>query len=165
MKKLLLGIVLSISVSVAFAVEEDSGAVYVGVSAGKTAAGCDFDECDNHNWKLFGGYEITPSIAAEAAYQHILNTKEVEAVGMSLSGLYKVPVSDKLDVFGKAGMMAWRVSPLYDSGAEASNTDFIYGAGSTYKLNENWGVRGEYEHIGGDLDANMYSLGAVFSSL
>ena len=70
-----------------------------------------------------------------------------------------MPVADNLEAFGKAGMIAW------DSDGTDSGTDFLLGAGATYKMDENWGVRGEYERIGGDIKANMYSVGAVFSTL
>ena len=53
---------------------------------------------------------------------------------------------------------------LKEAKVTSDGTDLTLGAGAEYKLDENWAVRGEYEHFNG-LDANMYSIGATFSSL
>ena len=140
--------------------EGDGGTIYGGVSLGKTQADCDGSaKCDDTNWKMYGGYEITSDLAVEGAYHSIISTESAKVTGISAAGLYSMPVADNLEAFGKAGLMAW------DSDGTASGTDFLLGAGATYKMDENWGVRGEYEHVGGDLKANMYSVGAVFSTL
>ncbi len=101
----------------------------------------------------------------------------VKASGIGLTGVYSVPVMDNFEVFGKAGVMIW------DAEAELTNTvatggsalpsitdsvdgtDAMFGVGANYNFTENWGVRGEYEKVGGDLDAGIYSVGATFSSL
>ena len=140
--------------------EGDGGTIYGGVSLGKTQAECAGSaECDSSNWKLYGGYEITSDIAVEGAYHSIASSGSNKVTGISAAGLYSMPVADNLEAFGKAGMIAW------DSDGTDNGTDFLLGAGATYKMDENWGVRGEYERIGGDIKANMYSVGAVFSTL
>ncbi|MBU0653565.1 MAG: porin family protein [Gammaproteobacteria bacterium] len=145
--------------------DSGGGALYGGLSFGKTKADCGSIDCDDQNWKLYGGYEITSSIAAEAAYHRILNTQDIKVTGMSASGLYNVPVADNLKAFGKVGAIAWRSSDPSGSVDYNDGTDFLLGAGATYKIGDNWGIRGEYENIGGDVDADMYSVGAVFSTM
>lgn len=174
--------------------ENDGGTVYGGVSVGKTKMGsaidtiqedadgntyvepidCASGDCDGNNWKVFAGYDITSNLAVEAAYHNIIKDTgpspyKIQATGMSASGLYNVPVAENLKVFGKAGVMAWSLTDehegYYSYFYDKEGTDFLLGAGATYKLNENWGIRGEFEQIGGPLDAQMYSVGALFSTL
>lgn len=151
--------------------DDGGGTIYGGVSFGRTAnAECLIDgvvmDCDDSNWKLYGGYEITSNLAVEAAYHSILKNKGLDVTGMSASGLYNVPVANNIKAFGKAGFIAWEsVDGCDNSSSCGDDTDFLLGAGATYKFSENWGVRGEYEHIGGDADADMYSIGAVLSTM
>lgn len=141
--------------------EGDGGTIYGGISLGKTSANCgNSGTCNSSNWKLYGGYEITSDIAVEGAYHSIASSNSDKVTGISAAGVYSMPVADKLEAFGKAGMVAWKSDSTAKNG-----TDFLLGAGATYKLDDNWGVRGEYERIGGDIKANMYSVGAVFSTL
>jgi len=139
---------------------EGGGTVYGGVSLGKTEVECGGTSgCKGSNWKMYGGYDVTSNIAVEGAYHSVVKINDVKVTGLSASGLYSMPVADNLKAFGKAGAIAW------DSDGTANDTDILLGAGATYKIDDNWGVRGEYEHVGGDLKANMYSVGAVFSTL
>lgn len=149
----------------AFGTSDDSGGgtLYGGVSLGKTDADCGSVDCKSSNWKLLAGYDVTSNIAVEGAYHNLYKKDNVKATGISGAGLYKMPVSDDIEAFGKAGFMAWEASNA-TSGGTADGTDVLLGAGATYKIDDNWGIRGEYEHVGGDLKANMYSLGATFST-
>lgn len=152
---------------------DGSGTMYGGVSLGKSSF--DGDETVS-NWKAYGGYQFTPEMSVEAGYHKIGEVKDVLAngddlsiTGLSAAGLYTMPIADNLKAFGKAGIMAWdsNAARVRDDGSKVpfDGTDLLLGAGATYKLDENWGIRGEYEHVGGDLDANMYSVGAVFSTM
>lgn len=157
---------------------EGAGTFYAGVSAGKAEADCSGTtiNCDSTGWKLFGGYKVTPNIAVEGGYYSLVNAKEdvapnttaeVTASGLGLAGVASYPVGDNFEVFGKAGAMKWEAEGKLTGFATQKDegTDILLGAGATYKINENFGIRGEYENVGGDLDANMYSIGATFSSL
>jgi opacity protein-like surface antigen len=80
---------------------------------------------------------------------------------------------DQLSLFGKAGVMAWKTKGTATIGnvkgtdltsdIKTDGVDLSLGAGAEYKIDDNWGIRGEYEHVNG-LEANMYSVGATFSS-
>ena len=156
---------------------DKTGSMYAGVSLGKSSLkGDTFGDGDtSSNWKIYGGYQLTPEISAEAAYHKIgvvdkalSNGDDLKLTGLSASGVYTMPVADKLSAFGKAGFMAWDSNAVRVRADKTTTpldgTDVLLGAGATYKLDDNWGVRGEYEHVGGDLKANMYSVGATFSS-
>lgn len=200
MKKILLFAALAVfSISHAQAYDrfeesdDGGGTIYGGVSFGKTKIGsaidtlqqdsdgnlfvkaidCASGDCDDTNWKVFAGYDITSNLAVEAAYRNITKDSgpspyKIKITGMSASGLYNVPVAENLKVFGKVGAMTWDLTDdngYYGYFYDKDGTDILLGAGATYKFGDNWGIRGEYEHLGGELDAGMYSVGAVFSSM
>ena len=114
-------------------------------------------------------------------YENKLGLKDIKASGIALTGLASYPIADNLEVFGKAGIMKWEaestideiddydaedyVSDKSDLTQEVDGTDILLGVGASYQFTENLGIRGEYEYVGGDLEANIYSIGATFSSL
>lgn len=157
---------------------EGAGAFYGGVSVGQAEAKCSNTSinCDSTGWKVYGGYKVTPSIAVEGGFYSLVDAEEtvaanttakVNASGLALAGVASFPVADNLEVFGKGGVMAWKAEGKLTGfpNQKTNNTDVLLGAGATYMLGDNWGIRGEYENVGGDLDASLYSIGATFSSL
>lgn len=98
-----------------------------------------------------------------------------EATGVNISGVASAPISNTLNAFGKAGLMMWekettasvsRVgvnSATITQSTKTDGVDLSLGAGAEYKINDNWGVRGELEHFNG-LNNNLYSVGATFST-
>lgn len=143
-------------------------------------------------WKVYAGYRLSPTVSVEGAYLHLgeretgatlpnaptTNTITIKskATGVSVTGVASAPLSDELSLFGKMGAVFWdnedsitvkdasNTQVLKEAKVASDGTDLTLGAGAEYKLDENWAVRGEYEHFNG-LDANMYSIGATFSSL
>ncbi len=181
-KHVLIAVIAALSTSPVFAEGlfdfdtsgEGAGTFYAGVSAGQAEADC--SNCDSNGWKLFGGYKVTPNLAVEGGYYSLFNTEEevtsgttaeITASGLGFAGVASFPVSDDFEVFGKAGAMNWEVESKATGTTtrKEDSTDLLLGAGATYKINDNFGIRGEYENVGGDLDANIYSIGATFSSL
>ncbi|MEB4593022.1 outer membrane beta-barrel protein [Candidatus Thiothrix sp. Deng01] len=159
--------------------QEEPGQFYAGYSLLKSEAGCNFQgvECDSSGWKLLGGYKFNDNIAVEGGYYNIFNNdgtdattgKEavVKGTGIAMSTIGSYSINDTTSLTGKVGLMAWRAeADLAGTRTSAMDgTDVLSGVGVGYKLNDNWQVRGEYEHVGGDLDANMYSAGATLSTL
>ncbi len=111
---------------------------------------------------------------------------EGEASGFGISAVASVPVADNFELFGKAGAMMWKseatvTATITDttSGQSAKGTDIaekdgtslLLGVGASYKVSDNWGVRGEYEHFkrqdiaDEDHDVGIVSVGATFSTL
>lgn len=152
------------------------------------------DCADSNAWKVFGGYKIAPNLAVEGTYVNFgksttnstipvipgINNQanplsvETKATGFGASGVASTPVTDEISLFGKMGVMSWEkesTTTVWNSTKTASTTqsvdsdgvDLSLGAGAEYKLDDNWGVRGEYEHVNG-LDANMYSVGATYTT-
>jgi opacity protein-like surface antigen len=138
---------------------DGSGGFYVGGSVGKTSVDCtgSASGCDDTSGKLFAGYDLTPDLAVEGGYYNMIGTQTAKLTGIGASAVYSMPVADKIEAFGKGGAMMWE-------GGSSDGTDLLLGAGASYKMDDNWALRGEYEHVGGELKAGMYSVGATFSS-
>lgn len=146
-------------------------------------------------WKVFGGYKVAPNLAVEGSYidfgdastdgaipvipgvNSVANATSLasQATGFNVSGVASAPVTNEMNVFGKAGLMMWEketTATVSGVGAGSSTivqstttdgVDLSLGAGAEYKINDNWGVRGELEHFNG-LNNNLYSVGATFST-
>ena len=145
-------------------------------------------------WKVFGGYNVTSNVAIEGSYVNfgeqgfdaalpanvLLGNKsdnpisaKGKATGIGVAAVAKAPVMDQFSLFGKAGLMAWQNKGTATVGnvkgmdltsdVKTDGVDLTLGAGAEYKIDDNGGIRGEYEHVNG-LEANMYSVGATFSS-
>lgn len=69
-------------------------------------------------------------------------------------------------MFGKVGLMAWEESAKTNNATNGilAGSDLLLGAGADYKVNENWGIRGEYEHVGG-LTKSHYTWCNLFDLL
>ncbi|MEZ5450288.1 MAG: hypothetical protein R3E89_15410 [Thiolinea sp.] len=102
----------------------------------------------------------------EGGYHHLFQGRsaassgyKVEGSALSLSVLGLMPFKDNIEAFGKLGFAAWnaRVNGVTSS----DGSDVLLGGGAQMKLNENIGLQGELEYVGGDLDST--SLGASVS--
>ncbi|TXH71201.1 MAG: hypothetical protein E6Q83_03090 [Thiothrix sp.] len=143
----------------------------LGVLGGDAADACDALDLNCTSWKTFVGYRPLENFAIEGAYQNLFsgrytgtdnNSYKVESTGLSASALGIVSLKDNLDFFGKLGFLAWEART--NGKASADGTDMILGGGIQSKINENLGLRGEIEHVGGDLDSTNYSAGLTYST-
>lgn len=168
-------------------------ATYVDRTTGSPNANHEKD-CDTNGWKAYGGYKVTDNFAVEGGYYSLGDSKETlkasegtissdgSASGLGLSAVASLPVVDKLEVFGKAGLMKWQsegtivVTPTNSTtsqtaSAEVDGTSLLLGVGASYKITDNLGVRGEYERFTRqdineeDRDVGILSVGATFSTL
>lgn len=146
-------------------------------------------------WKILAGYQVAPNLGVEGAYidfgksssdgvipvipgiNNVANPASLtsQATGLAVAGVATAPVTNDVNVFGKAGVMKWEkemTATVQSLGVNATTitqksktdgVDLSLGAGAEYKINDNWGVRGELEHFDG-LNANLYSIGATFST-
>ncbi len=125
----------------------------------------------------YGKTTTDGTIPAIPGINNVENAASVKASAKSFgaSGVASTPITDELSLFGKMGFASWEktaTAQVQNVGAnnatiskdiKTDGVDLSLGAGAEYKINDNWGMRGEYEHVNG-LNANMYSVGAVFSS-
>lgn len=140
--------------------------------------------CDHKNtaWKIFGGYQLNAYFGFELGLVDFgeapasfagfgpatARTRVVEAL---LVGT--VPLSQRLAVFGKAGIFQWdmdfEMATGFVGSADASGKDHTYGLGLKYGLSRNVGVRLEwqrYNKVGdpattGVSDVDFLGVGAL----
>lgn len=115
---------------------------------------------------------------------------EGKASGLGVTAVASIPIMDNFEVFGKAGAMVWQSdatvtaetitnnttgttcpSSACTATTDKNGTSPLVGVGASYKINDNFGVRGEYEHFqrqdvfDEDRDVSIMSVGATFSTL
>ena len=146
---------------------------YVGAGVGGLVNGDAADACDALDiscvsWNTFVGYRPLENFALEGAYHNLfsgrsaLDGAKVESTGLSASALAIHSLKDNLDLFGKLGFLAWEASS--NGTASADGTDMLLGGGIQRKINDNLGLRGEVEYVGGDLDSTNLSAGITYST-
>ncbi len=152
--------------------------VYFGASLGRSTSDnfcTGLNNCDDSDmgWKLFAGYDYSERLAFEVGYNSIGNltsaSKSSEVTGFEFSALGKIPLNDKLGLFGKAGMFKWTAK---NNDGKRSAFDIMFGAGVDYKLNDNMSLRGEWERFN-DIetkstetsDIDMISAGFTYRTL
>ena len=124
--------------------------------------------------RIFGSYMFTRRFGIEAGYSDfgrpddstIAPNVEVESDSYDLYAVGVHPVTEKLDVFGKAGVVSWNTEIELDETTEvsSSSTDLALGFGGEYNVSERFGIRAEFEWIDSDTSGavQMVSLGGVF---
>jgi OOP family OmpA-OmpF porin len=122
--------------------------------------------------KIYGGYQINPTWAAEAGYtdfgDHDAANGTTKGNGTYIAAKATAPVNDQFAVYGKVGVQHSERkfnSPLVN----VKDTDTgAYGAlGVQYKLNQQVALTAEYERYGKEKDigakANVFSVGAHYN--
>ena len=155
------------------------GQFYAGFSLLKSDAECNYQDvaCDSGGYKLATGYKFNDNFAVEGGYYDLFSNDGTNAItsekssvngsGLALSTIGSYTIDNKKSLSGRVGFMAWDVEankagmPV----AGMNGTDILLGVGGGYKLNDHWQLRGEYEHVGGDLETNIYSIGTTLSTL
>jgi len=147
---------------------------YAGASIGQaTIDACDgVTSCDDEDtsWKIFGGWELNPNIAFEAAYVDFGEVSgsiggsavSAEVDGWSLAAKGMLPLNEQFGVFGKLGMIKWDVEGGgAASGIDDDGTDLMYGIGAQYMFTDQFGIVGEWEWYDMDDDVDLFSIGAL----
>lgn len=135
MKKLLLAAALSATFIAAPAAAE----MYVGGGAGRS----DTDSGQN-SWKLYGGYQFTPTWGVELGYTDLGKYRGAGVESWSLAGTATLPLATGWTLLGKVGFA--RNNADFAGAEQKSST--LYGIGVGYALNSNLGLRLEYEDFG-----------------
>lgn len=154
--------------------------------------GITFTSCDDAQtgWKLFAGYQFHPNLAAEVAFDNFGGTTasftgagssgdakiDIAAYDLSLIGSW--PLASRFAIFGRLGAFYSDVrnrrrvtsgGTSTTSAVSASNTNLTFGAGVSFQLNPNLGLRAEWQRfnaVGGDdtgqSDIDLLTLGALY---
>lgn len=135
MKKSLIAAALSACLAATPAMAE----LYVGGGVGKS----DTDSGEN-SWKVYGGYQFTPTWGVELGYTDLGKYRGAEVESWSLAGTATLPLADRWSLFGKLGLARNNAEFV---GAEQKSSTLV-GVGVGYTLNQNLGLRLEYEDYG-----------------
>jgi OOP family OmpA-OmpF porin len=149
-----------------------------GVAGGLITSG-QVDGKDN-GFKIFGGYMFQPNFGVELAYVDLgaasysgdffgapVTGGKVEATGLNISALGRLPLSGAFSLFGKIGLFMWEADasditggvPFSDS---ADGNDLSFGVGLAYDFTRNLGARVEWERFDADGDVGLLSLGLAY---
>jgi OOP family OmpA-OmpF porin len=144
------------------AVPAMAGDAYVGAAVGKSHldanhGGYFINQADNEGaYKLFGGYQFTPSFGAEIGYAD-LGRPSIDSRGnLKFRTSYAaatgtLPLSESLSLSGKLGIAATRTTlrGANFGGSESQNrASIMTGVGLGYALTEKTSVVVEYENFG-----------------
>jgi OOP family OmpA-OmpF porin len=168
------------------AAQMNTSAFYVGGSLGQSKfknsctglpAGFSCDEKDTA-WRILGGYQFTPNIAAELGYHNFGETKasssgfEVKdkASAWELVALGMWPIANQFGIYGKLGAHhseSKLESNLPGTGGKETGNGLTFGAGLQWNVMAPLALRAEwqrYDKVGGvsDNKLDVLSLGAVY---
>ncbi|CAN5429480.1 outer membrane beta-barrel protein [soil metagenome] len=156
----------------------------VGAASTSTGSGNEF--------RIQGGYRLSPNLAVEGGYIDFGKTKyqatyaggtaqgTLKAGGVDIAARGILPVSDKIDLFAKGGLVAARVKSSLTAGAPAGGATGdtsktvvrpLLGIGAQYKLTEKVSLRLDLDHVSGlgsssqtgKMSATMLSGGLAYS--
>ncbi|MFN2645154.1 MAG: outer membrane beta-barrel protein [Burkholderiales bacterium] len=152
---------------------------YIGGSIGqsKFKADCGPLDCDKEDtsFRLFGGYQFTPNIAAELGYASLGKLKvngidgDIEATAWDLSAVGMFPIVDKLSILGRLGVarVEGKASGAFGSESDTKN-GVTFGLGAQYDFTRNLGLRAEWQRYkvdagsAGDADLDNLNIGVLW---
>ena len=156
-----------------------AGPVSVGVSVGEAdaedfcrgtaAAGISCDDTDT-GLRVFLGTDINPNFRIEGfwvdfgevkASDSSGNSVTIESDGIGIAALGVLTASERFDVFGKLGLLAWDADLETNFGFSDSDdgTDPFFGAGARYWISDAFALRGEGEEFElDDADVSLLSI-------
>lgn len=163
-----------------------------GALSGATGLSSSMDDNDT-GYKLQVGYQFTPNIAVEGGYVDLGKTKysasytgltvpatasgDMKVKGWNVAAVGTLPINEMFSVFAKLGAIAAKVetriaaADLTTTGISSDSTKWKgnWGVGATWHVNQQVGVRIEYErfdNLGSDAtgktDVDLASVGVVF---
>lgn len=116
--------------------------------------GFDFDASDT-GFKLFASYEFSNRLGIEGGYVNFGKPDDqfqgfigqIDAEGWNLYGVGNVPLSDGVDLFAKAGIVAWEADSIIDGVLIDTDdgNDLALGIGARWKAGDAFGIRAEID--------------------
>ena len=116
--------------------------------------GFDFDANDT-GYKLFASYEFANRLAIEGGYIDFGKPEDqfqglfgqIDASGWNLYGVGNLPLSDGVDLFAKAGIVAWDADSIIDGVLvdTQDGNDLALGFGAHWNANDAFGLRAEVD--------------------
>lgn len=143
-------IFVAVAVSAAFVAFPASAQLYLGGGLGEAKT-----DTRETSWKLYGGYQFTPTWGLELGYNDLGKYRGADIESYSLAGTGTIPLNERWSLLGKLGAAENRP----DAPGAGNHTDVLLGVGVGYSLSRNVGVRLEYEDFGKLSDASGSSRG------
>lgn len=116
--------------------------------------GFTFDANDT-GYKFFADYTLSNYLGIEGGYIDFGKPEdivfglpgEIDASGWNLYGVGNLPLTGGVDVFAKAGIVAWDADSIIDGVLidTADGTDLALGFGASWNSNETFGLRAEFD--------------------
>jgi OmpA-OmpF porin, OOP family len=168
----------------------DDARITSGLLSNSLATSSIADRDRSHGFKIFGGYQINPNFSIEGGYFDLgkfgytattvpagtLNG-DIKVKGLNLDLVGTVPVTDKFSAFGRAGLNYAQAKDSFTStGAvrvtnanpSKSGTNYKFGLGVQYAINDALAVRGEAERyrvndaVGNKGHIDLLSVGLIY---
>ncbi len=117
------------------------------VGAGVGAAKTDSNET---SWKLFGGYQLSPTWGVELGYTNLGRFRGADVEAWSLAGTGTVRLNESWALIGKLGAASNHAR--FTGGG--TRTELLVGVGMSYNFTRNTALRLEYEDFGKLSNAN-----------
>jgi len=134
-------------------------------------------DTNDTSYKLFGGYQFSPTWGAELGYNHLGKDFSMNVPGGTAKGkltnwygaaVGTMPLGNGFSLLGKLG--ATRNQADFGGAGETTRTQPLFGVGAEYAFSSNMSARLEYEDFGkfsaggfagnnGEIKANAVSLG------
>ena len=116
--------------------------------------GFDFDANDT-GYKFYANYTFSSNLAIEGGYVDFGSPEdivggfpgEIDASGWNIYGVGNVPLSDDVNVFAKAGVVAWEADSIIDGFLVNADdgTDLALGFGARWNSSASFGIRAEVD--------------------
>jgi OOP family OmpA-OmpF porin len=136
---------------------------YAGASIGRADLGPDSDTAP----KVFGGYQINRSFAAEFGYSDFGDVTgggtHVDASAWELIGLGKFPLGNQFYIYGLAGLAKIK-SETTVNGLRVSddNTELTFGFGLQYDFSPKVGARLQFQRYDTSSEIDVVSVGVLY---
>ncbi|HEY7238828.1 MAG TPA: porin family protein [Burkholderiales bacterium] len=158
-----IGAAAMLSCGAATAQKQSDAGWYAGASLGRADLGPDKDTAI----KIFGGYQINRSFAAEFGYTDLgdvtVGNNSVNASAWELTGLGKFPLGNQFYIYGLAGLAKVK-SESTVSGLRVSDdsTELTFGFGLQYDFSPQVGARLQWQRYDTSDEIDVVSVGVVY---
>lgn len=141
-----------------------------GLELGAAYSNFDTDGADIGALTARGTYFINPHVGIEGEASIGIDDDQVAGANVELDssfaafGVVQMPVSERVDLFARAGYATndYNVSVPGLGSASGDDDGLAYGAGAKVFLTDRFGLRGDFtRYEGDDVDADVISVGGV----
>jgi len=136
---------------------------YAGASLGRADLGPDTDNA----LKIFGGYQINRSFAAEFGYSDFgdvtVGNNSVNASAWELIGLGKFPLGNQFYVYGLAGLAKVKAeTTVFGAKVSDDSTELTIGFGLQYDFSPQVGARLQWQRYDTSSEIDVVSVGVLY---